>query len=275
VTEERKLEGIFAKEIIISPSAVVDEDVKIRGLDGNPAERVVIGDHTHVRKGFRAALKSIEIGDWCTINGPCTVYGYETVSIGHCCWIGQDVVLNCNAPLNIGRGCILSSKCNIWTHFTGGDTVEGCRYHSTKPATLGDDVWLGVGVTVAPVNIGAKSLVLSNAAVTHDIPPNRVYGGVPARDLTEKMGAPFEEISAAEKLERLRRKFEEFKIEMAAQGRALDFSKIRLTDGAPCEIAGVSTFSTLTRTYSKIGTEEETAFMRFLIPQIKFYPAGK
>jgi len=263
--------GIKAKEIVIAQTAVIAEDAVICALDGGPADRVVIGDHARIARGFTAYARELAIGDWCTIHGPVKIYGYETCRIGECTWIAQDVALNCSAPLVIGRGCVISR----WTHFTGGDFVQGCRYHEFKECVLCDDVWIGVGATIAPITAGARSMALANAAVTKDMLPNHVYGGVPAVDLTDKLGAPYEAIDDAEKLSRLQKRLQEFWIESKTKDAPFTENMIKVTasslDGPVVEAEGVSVFNVTTRTYSKNGSPCETEFMQFLLPHVKFF----
>lgn len=52
----------------------------------------------------------------------------------------------------------------------------------SKPIMIGNDVWIGRGVSVlkgTKINDGA--IVGANAVVTTDVPPNAVVAGVPAR----------------------------------------------------------------------------------------------
>ena len=52
----------------------------------------------------------------------------------------------------------------------------------TKPIKIGNDVWIGVNVTILPgVTIGENAVVGAGAVVTKDVPDNAVVVGNPAR----------------------------------------------------------------------------------------------
>lgn len=52
----------------------------------------------------------------------------------------------------------------------------------SKPIWIKRNVWVGVGATVLPgVTIGENSIVGAAAVVTHDVPPNTIVAGIPAK----------------------------------------------------------------------------------------------
>ena len=280
-----------AKEYICGAGVSIGERTQL-GAIGGPAEHIELGDHVQINSDVRIYSPRVYIGDYTRISHHVTIYGYDSVYIGPCGWIGQNVILNSTAPLTIGRGCTISAYANVWTHFTGGDAVEGCRFDSAAPCTLGEDVWLGVQCSIAPVSIGDKSLVLAGSIVTKDLPPNTVWGGNPAVDLTSKLGAPYVERSDVEKYALMCRLLRRFHRGETGYAHGLGETVIdAMADMPPAPVftlGGItlavghqaaadvqdesSVFSVSDRTYSKLGTDEEVAFMKFLLPMIKFYP---
>ncbi len=239
------------------------------------AQDVRLGDNVYIGPDVRILAPRVYIGDYCMIHHHVTIYGYDEVVIGPCAWIGQGAILNCTAPLSIGRGCTISAMANVWTHFAGGDPVEGCNFHKRQACTLGEDVWLGVQASVAPVNIGAKSVVLAGSVVTRDIPPNRTYGGNTAVDLTDKLGEPYTARSVEEKFAAMCDKLREYHAalrqpggirdtmlddEFARQERAGAFrlGGITITQEELPE-DGTSIFDVRDRTYSKLRTPKRWA----------------
>ena len=59
--------------------------------------------------------------------------------------------------------------------------------HDKSPITIGNDVWIGTKATILKgVNIGDGAVVASGSVVTCDIESNAVYGGIPAKKISER-----------------------------------------------------------------------------------------
>jgi acetyltransferase-like isoleucine patch superfamily enzyme len=293
---------IATAELRLGRDVTIEPGGHIGGILGD-AQKVVIGDNVFIGNDVRILAPEVYIGDYTVIHNHTTIYGYSPVRIGDCCWIGQNSIVNCTAPVWIGDGVTISAYSNLWTHFRAGDILQGCRFSNEKPLIVGDDVWIGVQCSVAPVTIHKRALILAGSIVTRDIEENRVYGGNTARDLTEKMGPQFEEVSLEEKFAMLKDKLIDFdarwgegqmsyradsgESDVFAGALGAPQSGLRIGGGnaedefyaagilvtaRPWHEGVASVFSVADRTYSKLRTPQEIAFMRYLLPQVKFFP---
>jgi maltose O-acetyltransferase len=51
---------------------------------------------------------------------------------------------------------------------------------------VGANVWVGANCVLLPgVTIGDNSLIAAGSVVSHDVPPNEIWGGVPAKKLKD------------------------------------------------------------------------------------------
>jgi acetyltransferase-like isoleucine patch superfamily enzyme len=135
------------------------------------AARIKIGANSC----FRSSARSNLIG----INRPCIVSALGSSSevlIGDDCGF-SGTVIGCFDKIEIGHRV----KCGANTLITDGDWhAEDPRSSKPRPIHIGDDVWLGVNVTVMKgVTIGENSLIGAGSIVTKDIPPNVIAAGNP------------------------------------------------------------------------------------------------
>ena len=108
--------------------------------------------------------------------------------IGDDTWIGHEVLVSGgDADVVIGskvdiapRVCLLTGSHEL---FTIAGRAAGKGY--SLPITIADGAWLGASSTIlGGVTVGLCSVVAAGALVNRDVKPGRVFGGVPAREIS-------------------------------------------------------------------------------------------
>lgn len=151
----------------IGPNTIVRDTCIGDGcrVEASVVEGAVIGDDvsvgpfSHLRKGAHLA-DGVHVGNFGEIKNSSLGEG---VRMGHFSYVGDATV---GADVNIGAGTV---TCNY----------DGAKKHRT---VIEEGVFVGSGtMLVAPVRIGARAHIGAGAVVTHDIPPDSMAYGVPAR----------------------------------------------------------------------------------------------
>lgn len=254
------MDNIYADEIILGKNVVISETAVIRGLNGN-AKRVEIGDNTYIGDNVQIIVDDFKIGDYSKVHHHSNFHGYKPLHIGHNAWIGQGTIIDSIGGTTIGDNCGIGAYSQLWSHIRYGDPLEGCNYESNSPLTVGKDVWFVGHCIISPINAADKSMALVGSVVTKDMEKNHIYGGSPAKDLTNKIQPQFTPLSINEK----RKLMSQFNI-------GSDIKLIEDWDEA-IDLETVSYFNIVDRTYNKRQTENEINFMKQLQSKlIKFTP---
>ncbi len=120
--------------------------------------------------GAGAIRELLTIGPGCHITGPLHVDLVAQVSIGAGVYMGYDIML-------------------LTVDHELGPSAQRCGRLASGPIHIGDGAWIGSRAVILPgVHIGNGAIVASGAVVTHNVAPNALVGGVPAkfvRDLDE------------------------------------------------------------------------------------------
>jgi len=258
-----------AERIFVGKGVVVEEDVLITGRNG-PAEIVVLGDFCYIGRHTRIIVPEFRLGDYSKLHAFSYANGDNPLRIGGNCWIGGNTVLDSMGGLDIDDNVGIGSHSQIWSHIQFGDVVEGCRFHSKKYMKIESDAWFVGHCIVSPVEVGKKSMAFAGSVITKDMAPNRVYAGVPAMDITDKVGPQFEGRSTAEKARALQTLIDEFVLEN------VQFKNQLVVIQSSADVKrGVTCFDVSDRTYTKLYTPAEIRFLKKYVPLIKFIPRNE
>lgn len=144
----------------------------------------------HAEQGERDAILSEllgAVGEGVVVRPPFRCEYGTRVTIGAGTFANYELLMLDVAPIAIGAACQVASRVQLLTATHPIDPQprrEGWEY--AAPIVVGDNVWLGGGVTVCPgVTIGDDTVVGAGAVVTRDLPAGVVAVGTPARVLRE------------------------------------------------------------------------------------------
>lgn len=135
--------------------------------------RLVMGEHSRLGRDvfFETCGGRIELGSHVRINSGVVMVSYSSISIGNDCLIGEYVSIR-DAD-----------------HGTEPDAPMRTQAHASAPIVIGDNVWIARGAVILKgVTIGSSAVVAANSVVNHDVPPNAIVGGVPAKVLKMRAG---------------------------------------------------------------------------------------
>ncbi len=261
--------GVKESEIATGINFTAENNVRVFGIGDEP-KSFTFGDNVYIGEEVKIIGNRVTILDYVKIHNHTFIFAPFPITIGYNCWIGQNVILNAEAELTIGNNVCIAAYTQLWTHIKFGDTLEGCRFNSTNPMIIEDDVWIAGQCVVAPIHAHKKSMAMAGSVVLDDMLENRIYAGVPAVDITHKLGPQFEDVATETKFARMNKYLDDF---LAGVGKVPNHG-LEVVMGYPeNRDPGRTYFNVSDRTYTKRNTEIEQKFMHYLLPEkAKFIP---
>ena len=121
------------------------------------------------------------------------IYPSVYIIFSHRMTVGRRVAINVGTYIDAGGGLEIGDHVMIGPH-----CIISTREHSTdlsdipmchqpvryRTIVIENDVWIGANVSIrGGVNLGEGCVIGAGAVVVHDVPPNAIVGGVPAKIL--------------------------------------------------------------------------------------------
>jgi acetyltransferase-like isoleucine patch superfamily enzyme len=104
----------------------------------------------------------------------------DDVSIGPHCYVRAGI-----SPIRLGSGLTIGAQTVIISGNPGYERLDipmKRQVGSAEGITIGDDVWIGVGVRIVDgVHVGNGCVIGAGAVVIRDVPDRAIAAGVPAR----------------------------------------------------------------------------------------------
>lgn len=131
--------------------------------------------------GRNLTLRSARTSNLIGINKPCIISTFDPnakISIGDNCGL-SGTVIGAFKSVVLGKNV----RCGANTIITDSDWhPDDPRTKPANPITIGDNVWLGINVTVLKgVTIGENSVIGAGSVVTNSIPANVIAAGNPCK----------------------------------------------------------------------------------------------
>lgn len=236
---------------------------------GNNCKNVQIGFGCFIGNDVYIDVEELVIGDYCTIHHGSVLHG-KKCAIGHNCWIGHYTILDSlGGELKMGNNVGVGAHSQLWSHMQFGDKLAGCRWNKKETLEIGDNVWFVGHCIVASIKVASNAMLLAGGVVVKDMEKeNHIYAGLPAKDVTEKMGCQFETPALDVKKEM----FSQYLNEYQQSGNIVDFICV-ITDFPKEKNAEETYYKLDTQEYLPRYSHEEYAFMKYLLyEKAKFIP---
>ena len=139
----------------------------------------------HFVRKFFYVFSGVEIPLDSTIHNGANFFKPNSITIGHDTIIGDHCFLDGRAPLTIGNHVGIASQVLI---YNDEHDINSPEYgNSFGPVTIGDYVFIGPRAIILPnVKIGKGAVIAAGAVVTKDIPEYEIWGGVPAKKISDR-----------------------------------------------------------------------------------------
>ena len=230
---------------------------------------VILGDYVYIGPNVKISDGIVRIGDYSKIHDNVYINPKLHVTLGHLSWIGQGTILDGTGGIIAGNYLGVGINSALYSHIRHGDILQGCKYNMNKELIIGDDVWFVGMCLVSPIKAENKSMAMLGSVITKNMELNHVYGGNPAKDLTEKIGVPWNDISIDKKMADMTSNM----LEYYREDPSFDIDSIHIVEEYPEKMDDRTFYNITDRTYTKKHSLNEVKFNKWLFKyKAKFIP---
>lgn len=139
----------------------------------------------HFVRKFFYLISGVKMPFNSTIHIGANFFNPNNISIGQDTIIGDHVFLDGRAPLKIGNHVGIASQVLI---YNDEHDINSPNYgNSFGPVEIGDYVFIGPRAIILPnIKIGKGAVIAAGAIVTKDVPEFEIWGGVPAKKISDR-----------------------------------------------------------------------------------------
>ena len=143
--------------------------------------RLTFEDADEIRAVF-SDLIGTRVDDSFSLIPPFYTTGGENIRVGRNVFINQNCTLYDLGGIDIADDVMIGPNVSLLTSSHPIEPAERRAYVIAKPIVIERNVWIAAGATIiGGVTVGEHSVVAAGSVVTHDVPPNSLVGGNPAR----------------------------------------------------------------------------------------------
>lgn len=127
----------------------------------------------------------------------------ENLKIGYKTVISGDLFINALGGVTIGKYCHVAKGLTVYSHNHNWHSTEYIPYDEKnimRPVTIGDCVWIGCNVTIAPgTHIGDGAIISAGAVVFGEVPSCAIVRGNPAEVVGYRDKGTFKDLYSKKK----------------------------------------------------------------------------
>lgn len=120
-----------------------------------------------------------DMGEGSRVSAPLSGVRFHNVKIGRDVIVMPGCLMMSAGEITIGDGARIAANVQL---ISNNHDVYERQIITCKPVVIGKNAWIGAGATILPgVTVGENAVVGAASVVTHDVAPDTIVAGNPAK----------------------------------------------------------------------------------------------